>query len=186
MLNKKIKLSLISDYRSSIMGVGALLIVIFHLWLSLFAKIEYVSTIERVIKNICYCGVDIFFLVSGLGLYYSLKKNNDVKQFYKRRFPKFILGFLIASVLVSLFTLNLDSASNQQFSKEALGLIKTLRNWVFTWTFLCIGLNTEFRKIIAVGYKPLVAFTLGVAVNLPLGYLLSAYLFEDFWTNFMR
>lgn len=102
MLNKKIKLSLISDYRSSIMGVGALLIVIFHLWLSLFAKIEYVSTIERVIKNICYCGVDIFFLVSGLGLYYSLKKNKDVKQFYKRRFPKFILPWLLTAVLTAL------------------------------------------------------------------------------------
>lgn len=102
------------------------------------------------------------------------------------RFPKFILGFLIASVLVSLFTLNLDSANNQQFSKEALGLIKTLRNWVFTWTFLCIGLNTQFKKIIAVGYQPFVAFTLGVAVNLPLGYLLSSYIFEEFWTNFMR
>lgn len=102
------------------------------------------------------------------------------------RFPKFILGFLIASVLVSLFTLNLDSASSQQFSKETLGLIKTLRNWVFTWTFLCIGLNTQFKKIIAVGYKPFVAFTLGVAVNLPLGYLLSSYIFEEFWTNFMR
>lgn len=102
------------------------------------------------------------------------------------RFPKFILGFLIASVLVSLFTLNLDSVSNQQFSKEALGLIKTLRNWVFTWTFLCIGLNTQFKKIIAVGYKPFLAFTLGVMVNLPLGYLLSSYIFEDFWTNFMQ
>ena len=102
MLNKKIKLSLISDYRSSIMGVGALLIVIFHLWLSLFAKIEYVSTIERVIKNICYCGVDIFFLVSGLGLYYSLKKNNNVKQFYRRRFPKFILPWLLTAVLTAL------------------------------------------------------------------------------------
>ena len=102
------------------------------------------------------------------------------------RFPKFILGFLVASVLVSLFTLNLDSTSNQQFSKEALGLIKTLRNWIFTWTFLSIGLNTQFKKIIAVGYKPLAAFTLGVAVNLPLGYLLSSYIFEEFWTNFMR
>lgn len=102
------------------------------------------------------------------------------------RFPKFILGFLIASIFVSLFTLNLDSASNQQFSKEALGLMKTLRNWVFIWTFLCIGLNTQFKKIIAVGYKPFLAFTLGVAVNLPLGYLLSSYVFEEFWTNFMR
>ncbi|WP_104721285.1 YeiH family protein [Helicobacter mesocricetorum] len=102
------------------------------------------------------------------------------------RFPKFILGFIIASVVVSLLTLNLDSTTNQQFSKESLGVIKTLRNWVFTWTFLCIGLNTQFKQIIAVGYKPFLAFSIGVAINLPLGYFLSAYLFEDFWINFMR
>ena len=51
MLNKKIKLSLISDYRSSIMGVGALLIVIFHLWLSLFAKIESQLKVEQIVPN---------------------------------------------------------------------------------------------------------------------------------------
>ncbi|MBX7491527.1 YeiH family protein [Helicobacter turcicus] len=102
------------------------------------------------------------------------------------RFPKFILGFLIASVLVSLFTLNLEAIANEHFSKEVLGMIKTLRNWVFTWTFLCIGINTQFRQILLVGYKPLLAFTIGVAVNLPLGFILSSYIFHDFWTEFMK
>ncbi|MGN1399493.1 MAG: acyltransferase family protein [Erysipelotrichaceae bacterium] len=129
MLNKKVKLSLISDYRSAIMGVGALFIVIFHLWLSLFSKIAYVSTIERVIKNICYCGVDIFFLVSGLGLYYSLKKNRDVKQFYKRRFPKFILPWILTAVLTALtsnwsITTFIENVTGYSFFAKSIYLFK--------------------------------------------------------------
>ncbi|WP_202978669.1 putative sulfate exporter family transporter [Helicobacter sp. MIT 05-5294] len=102
------------------------------------------------------------------------------------KFPKFILGFLIASILVSIFSLNFDATQSESFSKESLGLIKTLRNWVFTWTFLCVGLNTQLRTIISIGIKPFLAFTIGVAVNLPLGYFLSSYLFYDFWVNFMK
>lgn len=102
------------------------------------------------------------------------------------RFPKFILGFLIASIIGSIFLLLLPESSHKAFQKEALGFIKELRNWVFTWTFLCIGLSTQIAKIIEVGYKPFVAFTLGVAINLPLGFILSQYVFVDFWTNFMK
>lgn len=102
------------------------------------------------------------------------------------RFPKFILGFIVASIFASLFIAWIGSAQEEQFSKETIALIKTLRNWVFTWTFLCIGLSTNIKEIIKVGYKPLLAFTIGVAINLPLGYLLSAYIFEDFWLNFMK
>ncbi len=37
-------------------------------------------------KNIGYGGVDICFLTSGIGCYYSLNKNPDIFAFFKRRF----------------------------------------------------------------------------------------------------
>lgn len=103
-----------------------------------------------------------------------------------QRFPKFILGFIVASIFVSIFMLFIESGAHKAFQKEALGFVKELRNWVFTWTFLCIGLSTQIAKIIAVGYKPFVAFSLGAAINLPLGFILSQYIFVDFWSNFLR
>lgn len=103
-----------------------------------------------------------------------------------QRFPKFILGFLLASIIGTLFLALLPESSAKPFQKEALGFVKELRNWVFTFTFLCIGLSTRFGEIIKVGYKPFVAFTLGVLINLPLGFVLSQFVFVDFWTNFNK
>ena len=102
------------------------------------------------------------------------------------RFPKFILGFIVASIAVTFFVSMLPQEVHKTFQKEVLGFIKELRNWVFIWTFLCIGLVTQFKKIINVGYKPFLAFSIGVAINLPLGFILSQYVFVDFWSNFLK
>jgi uncharacterized membrane protein YadS len=61
--------------------------------------------------------------------------------------------------------------------------IKTLRSWAFVLCFLCIGLSTRFADLLTFGLKPFWAFTIGVAVNVPLGYLLSTVVFSRFWSN---
>lgn len=98
-----------------------------------------------------------------------------------RRFPKFVIGFFVASILTTLVLANLDAGAGAKFSKEVLGYIKTFRGWTFTWAFLCIGLTTRFRELSSVGWKPFAAFTVGVIINVPLGYLLSNIVFVDFW-----
>jgi uncharacterized membrane protein YadS len=64
----------------------------------------------------------------------------------------------------------------------AIKPIKTLRSWCFVFCFLSIGLSTRFRELATFGMKPFWAFTVGVAVNVPLGYLLSTYVFETYWS----
>lgn len=99
-----------------------------------------------------------------------------------RRFPKFIIGFFAASLLATAFISALPAAQADAYSDDVLGALKSLRGWFFTLTFLAIGLTTRFRELTAVGIKPMLAFTVGVAINLPLGYVLSAHLFADFWS----
>ena len=65
--------------------------------------------------------------------------------------------------------------------REVLGTLKSLRGWFFTLTFLAIGLTTRFRELTAVGIKPFLAFAVGVAINVPVGYFLSVHVFADFW-----
>lgn len=98
-----------------------------------------------------------------------------------RRFPKFILGFFIASLLTTAALSLLDGPQAASYSKDVLGVLKSLRGWFFTLTFLAIGLTTRFRDLAAVGIRPLLAFAVGVAINIPLGYFLSAHLFASFW-----
>lgn len=99
-----------------------------------------------------------------------------------RRFPKFILGFLVASVAVTVILASLDAKVGTRFSKEAIGPLKTLRGWAFTWTFLSIGFTTRFRELTRFGWRPFAAFALGVLVNVPLGYWLSTSVFAAYWS----
>ncbi len=100
-----------------------------------------------------------------------------------RRFPKFVIGFFVASIFTTLVIMMLDPQIGKGFSKDALGVIKNLRGWTFTWTFLAIGLTTRFRELVHFGWKPLAAFTVGVIINVPLGYWLSNIVFVDYWLS---
>lgn len=66
---------------------------------------------------------------------------------------------------------------------QVINPIKKLRSWAFVLCFLCIGLSTRFADLFSFGLKPFWAFTIGVAVNVPLGYFLSTVVFSKFWSN---
>jgi hypothetical protein len=64
----------------------------------------------------------------------------------------------------------------------AIGPIKKLRSWCFVICFLCIGLSTRFKDLATFGMAPFWAFTIGVLINVPLGYVLSMYIFGSYWS----
>jgi uncharacterized membrane protein YadS len=100
------------------------------------------------------------------------------------RFPKFVIGFITASVIMTIIVEAYGAQTGSAFDALKAGLIKpikTLRTWTFVFTFLCIGLTTRFRELLTFGWKPFWAFTIGVMVNVPLGFVLSAYFFAEFW-----
>jgi len=72
------------------------------------------------------------------------------------RFPKFILGFVLASVIFSLIV---EPAMGAKTTSAILGLTKGYREWFFTLAFLSIGLETRFKDLITVGGgRPALAF----------------------------
>src|SRR5450631_3476385 len=101
-----------------------------------------------------------------------------------RRFPKFVLGFLIASLAVTVISREYDYAAYKKDVIPALvAPLQALRTWAFTFAFLSIGLTTRLREFAAVGARPFYAFSAGVIVNVALGYFLSTQIFGDFWTR---
>jgi len=101
-----------------------------------------------------------------------------------RRFPKFVLGFLMASAIVTLISHGYSYADYKKVLQPALvAPLQALRTWAFTFAFLAIGLTTRFREFVTVGGKPFYAFTTGVVINIVLGYVLSTQVFVDFWTK---
>jgi len=99
------------------------------------------------------------------------------------RFPKFVLGFFLASIIMTVIIASLDPAAVKVVNAQVIAPIKELRTWAFVFTFLSIGLTTRFKELTAVGWRPFAAFTTGVLVNVPLGYLLSVLLLGQYWNG---
>jgi uncharacterized integral membrane protein (TIGR00698 family) len=102
-----------------------------------------------------------------------------------QRFPKFVIGFLLASLIITLVSRGYNYAEYKKLVLPSLVTpLQSLRVWAFTFTFLSIGLTTRIRDFAAVGAKPFYAFTAGVIVNVILGFVLSTQVFVNFWTRF--
>ncbi|MCG6536380.1 MAG: YeiH family protein, partial [Syntrophales bacterium LBB04] len=85
------------------------------------------------------------------------------------RFPKFVVGFIAASVLFSFL---LSDAT----VKAVTAISPGLRGWWFTLAFLCIGLETKFSELVSMGGgRPAGAFLIAQAFNI-IWTLIFAYL----------
>ncbi|MEW6267386.1 MAG: putative sulfate exporter family transporter [Thermodesulfobacteriota bacterium] len=85
------------------------------------------------------------------------------------RFPKFVLGFMIASLVFS-FLLPAPTIS------AVKGTLGGLRTWWFALAFTCIGLETRFTDLAKLGGgKPVLAFLIAQGVNI-IWTLILAYL----------
>src|SRR5579863_7800435 len=101
-----------------------------------------------------------------------------------RRFPKFIIGFLVASLFLTFVTTRYSLADyNKTVVPTLVGPIKDLRTWAFIFCFLSIGLTTRFRELASAGAKPFLAFSAGAIVNVIIGFVLSAFVFAAHWEN---
>jgi uncharacterized membrane protein YadS len=61
--------------------------------------------------------------------------------------------------------------------------LQAFRTWAFTFAFLSIGLTTRIREFASIGARPFYAFTIGVLVNVALGFVLSTQVFNEFWNR---
>lgn len=83
------------------------------------------------------------------------------------RFPKFILGFVAASVVASAILMPMLGESGVE---AILKDTKTIRGWLFAMAFLSIGLESNFKEMRAQmrGGKPMILYVVGQSFNLVL------------------
>lgn len=91
-----------------------------------------------------------------------------------RRFPKFILGFIAASVIFSFL---LTPSLGDTRVAEILDVTSDFRGWFFCLAFVSIGLESRFRDLAAQtsGGRPIQLYLTGQTFNLVLT-LIAAYL----------
>ena len=117
---------LVSRFRGSIMGFASLWIIFFHEWIKLLDNHPVGSAVEGFIKSIGFCGVDIFMLLSGIGLFFSMqKKKVSLPVFYYKRFKRIILPAVTVATLRFLiekwpFELYINNISGINFYKVSM------------------------------------------------------------------
>ncbi|MDX9835554.1 MAG: putative sulfate exporter family transporter [Desulfobulbus sp.] len=142
-------------------------------------KAMYVAATIKMIQNVMI-GVTAFCVA----LYWTMSVERTAGRSVGageiwHRFPKFVLGFLAASVLFSLLDSNLGEDLNAALLDQGAvrGGTRLLRDWFFAISFAAIGLSTNFRELAQYfkGGKPLILYFCGQSLNLVLT-LAMAYL----------
>jgi uncharacterized membrane protein YadS len=90
------------------------------------------------------------------------------------RFPKFVLGFIIASVLASLVD---AKGANLIFSADALAGLGNIKNWLFAMAFVSIGLELDFGSIKQVGGAPFWCYMIVTVFNTVLALIVAQIIF---------
>jgi uncharacterized integral membrane protein (TIGR00698 family) len=94
------------------------------------------------------------------------------------RFPKFIIGFVIASAAATWF---INGAADPKAAGAIVRVAGTdLRVWFFTLAFVCIGLEFRPSAIREAGVRPLLVFAAATLLNLVLALALATVLFTGF------
>ncbi len=80
------------------------------------------------------------------------------------RLPKFILGFVIASIIASIIN---TTAGGSEFLDGVLKQTKGFRGWFFCMAFVSIGLESNLRELAKqlVGGKPIILYLVGQTFN---------------------
>lgn len=107
-----------------------------------------------------------------LALYFSTTSGEKTEKpsanVIWKRFPKFVLGFLIASLL---FTFNVIPGG------DAGNAIKAMKDWAFALAFVCMGLELSVGDFTKMGWGPVVVYLIVTVFNTILALAVSWIIF---------
>lgn len=121
---KLFNLSDISKYSKELMGCSAILILICH-------SIAYIDMpyFFRYALSFGNIGVDLFFFLSGFGIFYSLRKNKtSIFNWYKIRFKKLLIPYLIIAIIFVIIKTRIGLLDNNIWF--IIRYITTIEFWI--------------------------------------------------------
>lgn len=167
---------------------------------------EYLGPVARDVAATIKMIQNIIIGVMALGVaaYWSLKVDKSMaeerdfslkgslKEIWNR-FPKFILGFIGASLVFSGIygMLGVDGSKVIIDKGMVNGLISPLQGWLFCLAFTSIGLSTNFSELSKLfkGGKPITLYIVGKIINLGVtfgaAYLMFHVVFPDITKSLM-
>jgi uncharacterized membrane protein YadS len=148
------------DTSGSVLGAGALL----------GETATKISVIVKFSQN-AFIGLAAFLLSLWWAMTHGARTERPSARLIWDRFPKFILGFMAASLVFS-FVLAPSQVT------ETRAVLTGLRTAWFAVAFTCVGLETRFRDLIEMeGGRPALAFLAAQTFNILWTFLIAYLLF---------
>lgn len=135
---------------------------------------EQAQTIASIVKATqnAFIGLVTFLLA----LYFVVvveRKPNERPSLHLiwQRFPKFVLGFIFASVLYTFGWIDGGKGT----------AIEAIKNWSFLLAFVSMGLEISTRQLKEMGWKPVIVFLLVTIFNTVLALAVAWLIFGVLW-----
>ncbi len=128
---------------------------------------QRVATIVKAAQNVL-----MGFVAFALALYFVSVVQKDQGErpsprIIWQRFPKFVIGFVLVSILTSL----------NAFTPALIREMSTAYQWAFTLAFVSIGLDFSLAALRQAGWKPVVVYLGATVFNTLLALLVSSLIF---------
>ncbi len=141
-----------------------------------------VAATIKMIQNIL-----IGFIAFGVAFYWATKVDRvstekpKVSEIFSR-FPRFLIGFIGASIVFSLMYSSFGNDMGTQIIEQGIikGFTKDFKAWLFCLAFVAIGLNTNFKALrqqFSSG-KHVILYIVGQSFNILLTFAMAYLMFE--------
>ncbi len=123
---------------------------------------ETIASIVKSTQN-AFIGVVAFLLALYFTTVVEGKKNEKPGAvIIWQRFPKFVIGFILASIL---FSVGLIPAPLKQAPFNAGDVIAAMKDWAFCLAFVSMGLTISFSDLKQMGWKPVAVYLIVTVFN---------------------
>jgi uncharacterized membrane protein YadS len=127
---------------------------------------QQIASIVKQTQNVLI-GVVAFLLALYFTTVVEGKKEKPSASIIWQRFPKFVLGFIVASLI---FTFG-------WISKDGSAAVAAMKDWAFCLAFVCMGLELEIAGFKKMGWSPVIVYLTVTVFNTLLALVISWLIF---------
>jgi uncharacterized membrane protein YadS len=135
------------------------------------AEAQKMASVVKSAQNVLI-GVVAFLLAVYIAVHQPDQTRPSARVIWDR-FPKFVLGFILASILYSLGQVEIPEG---HFLAPVFALLShidgskgttldALKSWAFTLAFVCMGLDLTIKDFRSMGWRPVIVFLLVTVFN---------------------
>lgn len=175
------KYSLLSKHRSELMGVAIISVMLFHA-----SDLDFHISLINMLRGIGHGGVDIFVMLSAMGLYMSLeRRSQEYGEFMRRRMRRLLPAYFAVMLPYTLYLFLKGRAVLSAFFWNSVLLNYWVRpagtfNWYICGITLFYLVTPPLFKIYRNSRHPVLLTVLGSALGVAVCELLT---YDGYWNH---